>query len=128
MTVNELFEEARERIAVPDDVLKEARKRRDEIRRIVEGEFDTLRTFGSGSLAHGTQNDPLSDADAGMVLDRRVYEGLGPQRGWALRDGGRDPECAPNPAERGLSERTLLHRRAQGHQGQLHGAHPARRR
>jgi hypothetical protein len=78
MTVNELFEEARERIAVPDDVLKEARKRRDAIRGIVEGEFDTLRTFGSGSLAHGTQNDPLSDADAGMVLDRRVYEGLGP--------------------------------------------------
>jgi len=78
MTVNELFEEARERIAVPDDVLKEARKRRDEIRRIVEGEFDTLRTFGSGSLAHGTRNDPLSDADVGMVLDRRVYDGLGP--------------------------------------------------
>lgn len=78
MIVNELFEEARERIAVPDDVLREARKRRDEIRRIVEEEFDTLRTFGSGSLAHGTQNDPLNDADAGVVLDRRAYENLGP--------------------------------------------------
>jgi hypothetical protein len=81
MTVNELFEEARKRIAVPDAVLKEARKRRDEIRGIVEEEFDTLRTFGSGSLAHGTQNDPLNDADAGVVLDRRVYEGLGPEGG-----------------------------------------------
>lgn len=78
MTVNELFEEARRRIAVPDGVLKEARKRRDEIRDIVDEEFDTLRTFGSGSLAHGTQNDPLNDADAGVVLDRRAYEGLGP--------------------------------------------------
>ncbi|QIN84503.1 hypothetical protein GBA63_19030 [Rubrobacter tropicus] len=45
---------------------------------IVEEEFDTLRTFGSGSLAHATQNDPLNDADAGVVLDRRVYEDLGP--------------------------------------------------
>lgn len=78
MTVNELFKEARRRIAVPDDVLKQARKRRDAIRSIVEGEFDTLRTFGSGSLAHGTQNDPLNDADAGVVLDRRVYDDLGP--------------------------------------------------
>ena len=78
MTVNELFERARGRIAVPDEVLKEARKRRDEIRDIVDEEFDTLRTFGSGSLAHGTQNDPLNDADAGVVLDRRAYERLGP--------------------------------------------------
>ncbi len=78
MTINDLFEEARGRIAVPDEVLKEARKRRDEIRSIVEEEFETLRTFGSGSLAHGTQNDPLNDADAGVVLDRRAYEHLGP--------------------------------------------------
>lgn len=78
MTVNELFEEARGRIAVLDNVLKEARKRRDAIRDIVEEGFDTLWTFGSGSLAHGTQNDPLNDADAGVVLDRRVYEDLGP--------------------------------------------------
>lgn len=78
MTIHELFEEARRRIAVPDEVLKEARKRRDVILEIVEEEFATLRTFGSGSLAHGTQNDPLNDADAGVVLDRRVYENLGP--------------------------------------------------
>ncbi len=32
MTANELFEGARKRIAVPDGVLKEARKRRDRIR------------------------------------------------------------------------------------------------
>jgi hypothetical protein len=76
--VDGLFEEARRYIAVPDEVLKEARKRRDRIREIVEKNFATLRTFGSGSLAHGTQNDPLNDADAGVVLDRRVYEDLGP--------------------------------------------------
>ena len=79
MTIADLFEEARARIAVPDDALKEARERRDLIREIVEEGFSTLRTFGSGSLAHGTQNDPLNDADAGVVLDRRVYEDLGPE-------------------------------------------------
>jgi hypothetical protein len=78
VSVNKLFEEARGRIAVPDKVLKEARKRRDAIRRIVEGNFHTLGSFGSGSLAHGSQNDPLNDADAAVVLDRRVYGSLGP--------------------------------------------------
>lgn len=78
MTINHLFDEARRRIAVPDEVLKEARKRREVIRDIAEQEVAALRTFGSGSLAHGTQNDPLNDADAGVVLDRRVYDNLGP--------------------------------------------------
>lgn len=78
MTIDDLFDEARQRIAVPDAVLKEARRRREVIREVVEDEFATLRTFGSGSLAHGTQNDPLNDADAGVVLDRRVYDDLAP--------------------------------------------------
>jgi hypothetical protein len=73
-----MFEKARQRIAVPGEVLKEARERRDRIRGIVAEEFAVLRTFPSGSLAHGTQNDPLNDADAGVVLNRRVYEELGP--------------------------------------------------
>lgn len=79
MTINDLFEQARKRIAVPDRVLKEARKRRDEVKGIVEEEFCTLRSFGSGSVAHGTQNDPLNDADGGVVLDRNVYRDLGPE-------------------------------------------------
>src|SRR5215207_7532972 len=66
------------RVAVPDNVLKEARERRDLIKKVAEEEFLTSRTFSSGSLAHGTQNDPLNDADAGVVLDRRVYDDLGP--------------------------------------------------
>lgn len=78
MSISEIFDKARRHIAVPDEVLKEARERRDRIRKIVAEEFAVLRTFPSGSLAHGTQNDPLNDADAGVVLDRRVYEELGP--------------------------------------------------
>src|SRR5829696_2891456 len=78
LSISELFDKARRRIAVPDEVLKKARERRDRIRGVVAEEFAVLRTFSSGSLAHGTQNDPLNDADAGVVLDRRVYDDLGP--------------------------------------------------
>src|SRR5215218_8361492 len=73
-----ILDKARARIAVHDEVLAAARERRDLIRRITEEEFSTLRTFGSGSLAHGTQNSPLADADLGVVLDRRAYPELGP--------------------------------------------------
>src|SRR5215203_6215257 len=78
LSISELFDKARRRIAVPDEVLKKARERRDRIRGVVAEEFAVLRTFPSGSLAHGTQNDPLNDADAGVVLNRREYEQLGP--------------------------------------------------
>lgn len=79
MSMTGILEEARARIAVDDEVLAAARERRDLIRRIIEEEFSTLRTFGSGSLAHGTQNSPLADADLGVVLDRRAYPELGPE-------------------------------------------------
>src|SRR5215210_1514354 len=79
MSTTEVLEEARARIAVDDEVLEAARERRDLIREIIEEEFSTLRTFGSGSLAHGTQNSPLADADLGFVLDRRAYPELGPE-------------------------------------------------
>ena len=36
------------------------------------------RVFNSGSVAHGTANDPVNDADCGVVLDRRSYPELGP--------------------------------------------------
>jgi hypothetical protein len=78
VSINNVLEEARSRIAVDDEVLEAARERRDLIRKILEEEFATRRTFRSGSLAHGTQNYPLADADLGVVLDRRVYPGLGP--------------------------------------------------
>lgn len=80
MTVNDLFEEAHSRITVPDEVLSEARKRRDVIRGIIWEERTTPRTSGLGSLAHSIQSNPLNDIDAGVVLNRRVYEDLCPDR------------------------------------------------
>ena len=48
------------------------------------------RSYRSGSIAHGTHNSPLGDADGGVVIDRRPHEfraygpdapggGLGPE-------------------------------------------------
>lgn len=38
----------------------------------------SLRSFRSGSLEHHTQNDPVSDGDGGLVLNRNFYPRLGP--------------------------------------------------
>jgi hypothetical protein len=46
LSISVIFEEARRRLAVDDEVLEEARKRRDLMRSIVEEEFATLRSFG----------------------------------------------------------------------------------
>ena len=77
MSITDVLEEARARIAVEEEVLRAARDRRDLIKKILKEEFSVLRAFGSGSLAHGTQNKPLADADLGVVLDRRSYPELG---------------------------------------------------
>ncbi len=68
----------RERIAADDDVLAAARRRRDRVRRVAERFTGALRSYNSGSLAHGTVNDPVKDADCGIVLDRRSWPELGP--------------------------------------------------
>ena len=60
MSITDVLEEARARIAVEDEVLRAARARRDLIKRILKEECSILGAFGSGSLAHGTQNRPLA--------------------------------------------------------------------
>jgi len=60
-------------ISVPMGVLEEARRRRDRVLAIAE-EHDAARDqagFASGSVAHGTTNRPLEDADCGIKVNRR---------------------------------------------------------
>jgi hypothetical protein len=62
-------------ISVPMAVLEEARRRRDRVLAIAE-KHDAARDgagFASGSVAHGTTNRPLEDADCGIKVNRR-YE------------------------------------------------------
>src|SRR5690349_20849497 len=73
----EILADVRSQIAADDDVLGEARKRRNHVTRIARKSTGTLRSLNSGSVAHGTVNCPVTDADAGVVLDRRSYPELG---------------------------------------------------
>ena len=77
-TMLKLLDEVRAKIAADDDVLAEARRRRDAVAAAAMMSEGALRRFRSGSLAHGTVNAPVSDADGGVVLDRRTWTKLGP--------------------------------------------------
>lgn len=75
---SDVLEEIRQEISANDDDLREARNRRDAVLKAAAGFDGTLRTFRSGSVAHGNVNNPVDDADGGVVLDRRVHVSLGP--------------------------------------------------
>lgn len=64
-------------LAPSDDTLSSARGRRDEVLARVRSFPGALRTYISGSIAHRTANHD-TDADCGVVLDRRSYLSLGP--------------------------------------------------
>jgi len=81
-----LDNEVRKEIAASEAVLKEARKRRDLVAESAMEIEGSLRWFRSGSVAHAMVNKPVSDADCGIVLDRRSYPELGPD------DGGEGPD------------------------------------
>lgn len=66
--------------APSDETLDAVRGRRDEVLCIAARYLGALRTYGSGSIAHRTANDD-TDADGGVVLDRRCYPELGPDGG-----------------------------------------------
>jgi len=75
---NSILEGVRSQIAPDDSVLKAARERLADVREASEEFEGALRSFRSGSVAHLTANDPVHDADGGIVLDRRNYSELGP--------------------------------------------------
>jgi hypothetical protein len=78
--VLDILNDVRKQIAATEKVLKEARDRRNLTAESAEEIEGSLRSFRSGSVAHGTVNKPVTDADGGIVLDRRneKYEKLGP--------------------------------------------------
>ena len=67
-------------IAVPPEVLDEARRRRDLVLTIAMRHEAARARYSSGSVAHGTENKPLEDADGGIKVDRRfeAFRRFGP--------------------------------------------------
>lgn len=76
--VLDILNDIRDQIAADEDVLKEARARRDCVATAAMEIDGALRWFRSGSVAHAMVNCPVTDSDGGLVLDRRVYPTLGP--------------------------------------------------
>lgn len=74
---DEILADIQKRIAPTDETLEAARSRRDEVLSIAGRYAGALRTYTAGSIAHRTANDD-TDADCGVVLDRRSYPELGP--------------------------------------------------
>lgn len=74
----QVLEDVRKSIAPEDKVLKAARERRDLVKALAMEFRGTARCFNSGSVAHATANNPINDADCGVVLDRRHHGNLGP--------------------------------------------------
>ena len=78
MATNDHLRDILEGIQAEDRILAAARARRDEARRVAARFHGALRHYGSGSLQQGTAIGTGLDADCGVVLDRRIYPGLGP--------------------------------------------------
>jgi len=79
-TVNRIGD-VEKKISADDLALGEARDRRRTTLGICKGFGGVLGTYASGSVAMGVVNDPVDDADGGMILDRRCYPALGPDGG-----------------------------------------------
>jgi hypothetical protein len=75
-----ILDEILHETAPGDEILEAVRERRDKVLGIVGSYPGALRTYTSGSVAHRTANDD-TDADGGVVLDRRFYPALGPDGG-----------------------------------------------
>ena len=72
------LEEIRKQIAADPKVLSEAIVRRDTVLVAASELHGAARTYTAGSVAHRVVNYPVSDADSGLVLDRRFFRELGP--------------------------------------------------
>ncbi len=73
----ELLDDLRRDVAPEDVTLKTARERRDDAIDGGREQVGVARGYNSGSIAHATANSD-TDADCGIVLDRRVWPELGP--------------------------------------------------
>lgn len=75
--VMELLDDLRRDISPEELTIKTARERRDDALDGAKQHPGVARGYNSGSIAHATANSD-TDADCGIVLDRRVWPELGP--------------------------------------------------
>lgn len=83
---DEVLAEVRKQIEPTDEPLNEARKRLQLVRDAADSFPGRNRTYRSGSLAVHTMNEPVTDGDGGLVLNRTNYPHLGPDGGGEIPD------------------------------------------
>lgn len=76
--LDDLLNEVRDKIEARPAPLDEARTRLHLVRDAASSFYGSLRTYRSGSLAVHTMNEPVTDGDGGLVLNRNYYPALGP--------------------------------------------------
>lgn len=76
--LDELLDAGRGRIEVPEPVLAEARRRREQIVAALRDAFPGCQIYFNGSVAHGDATDPLADIDVGVILAPSAAKGYGP--------------------------------------------------
>jgi hypothetical protein len=80
-TIDDLLNGVRAQIEAKPEALAEARARLQLVRSSAFSFYGSLRTYRSGSLAVHTMNEPVTDGDGGLVLNRNYYPALGPDGG-----------------------------------------------
>lgn len=68
MTVNEAFEEFRQRLELSESELADTICRHQEVRKLIRGAFDIENDFLTGSYARYTKTKPLKDVDIFFVM------------------------------------------------------------
>ncbi|PWB98182.1 hypothetical protein [Homoserinimonas hongtaonis] len=81
MTIDEYLSDVRAQIEPRKEPLDEARARLALVRKAADSFYGSLRTYRSGSLAVHTMNQPVTDGDGGLILNRNYYPQLGPEGG-----------------------------------------------
>lgn len=77
MSVDSAFETYQRTVNADPDQVKEARRRRDLIKSAFGAESDVDQVRASGSLARGTQKDPIHDVDTVIVFETEAHPGWG---------------------------------------------------
>jgi hypothetical protein len=77
MKVHAAFDTFQTVVNASPDAVKEARRRRDLFRTALGTESDVVDVRVSGSLARGTQHDPIKDVDTVVVFDEEAHPDWG---------------------------------------------------
>src|SRR5689334_19193572 len=71
---NRVLRSILDEISVPLAVLEEARSRRNRVLSVAANHPAVRARYSAGSVAYGTANSPLEDADGGIKINRRLAD------------------------------------------------------